>query len=38
VTGGSRLDVFARERHPGFAQYGIDKFDEPAVKILQAAE
>jgi N6-adenosine-specific RNA methylase IME4 len=36
VTGGSRLDVFARERHPGFAQYGneVDKFDDelPAVK------
>jgi N6-adenosine-specific RNA methylase IME4 len=29
VTGGSRLDVFARERHPGFAQYGneVDRFD-----------
>jgi N6-adenosine-specific RNA methylase IME4 len=30
VTGGSRLDVFARERHAGFAQYGkeIGKFDD----------
>lgn len=29
VTGGSRLDVFAREAHDGFAQYGneSDKFD-----------
>lgn len=32
VTGGSRLDVFARERHEGFAQFGkeIDKFIEAA--------
>ncbi len=32
VTGGSRLDVFARGKHDGFAQYGneIDKFDEAA--------
>ena len=29
VTGGSRLDVFARERHLGFAQYGneVNKFN-----------
>jgi N6-adenosine-specific RNA methylase IME4 len=32
VTGGSRLDVFAREAHDGFAQYGneIAKFDGDA--------
>ena len=32
VTGGSRLDVFAREKHNGFAQYGkeIGKFKEAA--------
>jgi N6-adenosine-specific RNA methylase IME4 len=32
VTGGSRLDVFAREAHEGFAQYGneIDKFEDAA--------
>jgi N6-adenosine-specific RNA methylase IME4 len=32
VTGGSRLDVFAREQHPGFAQYGneVDKFKQAA--------
>jgi N6-adenosine-specific RNA methylase IME4 len=32
VTGGSRCDYFAREAHPGFAQFGnqIDKFDEAA--------
>ena len=29
VTGGSRIDVFSREKRDGFAQYGneIDKFD-----------
>jgi N6-adenosine-specific RNA methylase IME4 len=32
VTGGSRLDVFAREAHDGFAQYGNEttKFDKAA--------
>ncbi|OKO70111.1 hypothetical protein [Bradyrhizobium sp. AS23.2] len=32
LTGGSRLDVFAREAHPGFAQFGkeISKFLEVA--------
>jgi N6-adenosine-specific RNA methylase IME4 len=32
VTGGSRIDVFSREKRPGFAQYGneIDKFREAA--------
>jgi len=31
VTGGSRIDVFSREKREGFAQYGneSDKFDEP---------
>jgi hypothetical protein len=32
VTGGSRIDVFSREAHEGFAQYGneIDKFKDAA--------
>ena len=32
VTGGSRIDVFAREIHDGFAQYGneIGKFTDAA--------
>ncbi|MCP3471367.1 S-adenosylmethionine-binding domain-containing protein [Bradyrhizobium sp. CCGUVB1N3] len=31
VTGGSRLDVFAREAHPGFAQFGKEIFKFPEV-------
>jgi N6-adenosine-specific RNA methylase IME4 len=36
VTGGSRIDLFAREEHEGFARYGneIDKF----TKGIEAAE
>jgi N6-adenosine-specific RNA methylase IME4 len=37
VTGGSRLDVFAREKHPGFAQFGneFEKFQEDNVVELE---
>jgi N6-adenosine-specific RNA methylase IME4 len=39
VTGGSRLDVFARERHPGFAQYSNEnRWQDEPVEQQQAAE
>jgi N6-adenosine-specific RNA methylase IME4 len=36
VTGGSRIDIFSRERHRGFAQYGneITKFSEAVDAVL----
>ena len=39
VTEGSRLDVFARERHEGFSQFGneVDKFDEAAPDAAASA-
>jgi N6-adenosine-specific RNA methylase IME4 len=42
ITGGSRLDAFAREHHEGFSQFGdeIDKFDGAAWgnEVAEAAE
>ena len=39
MTSGLRLDVFARERHEGFAQFGneVDKFDKATLDAAPAA-